>query len=190
MKRVRFFALLVVILSCGVALAEEAGGAEEAPGLFSGTIGDALWTVVSFAALLVVLTRVAWRPLLNSLNARQSRIEQQLKSAEEARQRADHMLDDYKQQGLTLVREATEEAQRQQQQAAEKARQEAMAIRRRTQEEIESTQAAAVEELWRQTGDIVLRVGSEVLERTLTPEDNQRLIDEAVARIRQSGGPQ
>jgi F0F1-type ATP synthase membrane subunit b/b' len=45
-----------------------------------------------------------------------------------------------------------------------------------------------MEELWKQAGEIALRVGSEVLGRTLTEPDNQNLVDEAVTRIRQSGG--
>jgi len=182
--------VVVVLCSSGIAWAEpgaEINGSES--GIFSGTFGDALWTVIAFATLLVVLGRVAWKPLLNNLNARQSHIEQQLKSAEDSRQRAEHMLEDYKQQGLSVVRQATEDGQRYQQQAAERTRQEALAIRRRAQEEIESTRAAAMEDLWKQTGDIILRVGSEVLERALTEQDNQRLIDEAVAKIRQNGGP-
>ena len=40
-------------------------------------------------------------------------------------------------------------------------------MRRRAQEEIESARAAAMEELWKQAGEIVLRVGSEVLGRDL-----------------------
>jgi F-type H+-transporting ATPase subunit b len=188
-KILSLFCLVVVVLClANIARAEQdAEVSDSTSGVFSGTFGDALWTVIAFTTLLIVLGRVAWRPLLDNLNARQSHIEQQLKSAEESRQRAEHMLADYKEQGLSVVRQATEEAQQYQQQAAERTRQDALAMRRRAQEEIESTRAAAVEQLWQQTGDIVLRVSSEVLARALTEQDNQRLIDEAVAKIRQSG---
>jgi len=183
-------AIVVVMVSNGAAWAEEAAEAEaEGSGLFSGTFADSLWTVVAFVALLIVLGKIAWRPLLDALNARQSLIENQLRSAEESRQRAERMLDDYKQQGLMVIQQATEQAQRHQQEMAEKTRQEVLAIRRRSQEEIESARAAAMEELWRQAGDIVLRVGSEVLGRTLNEQDNQRLLDEAVGKVRQSGSP-
>jgi F-type H+-transporting ATPase subunit b len=182
-----------VFLSCGVAWAEQAAGAEaetSGSGLFSGTLGDSLWTVISFVALLLVLGKVAWKPLLEALNARQSHIEEQLKSAEDMRRRAEQMLDDYKQQGLSTLRQAVEQAQRHQQDVAEKTRQEVLAIRHRAQEEIESARAAAMQELWKQASNIALRVGSEVLGRTLTGPDNQHLVDEAVTRIRQSGGSQ
>ena len=162
--------------------------AEAEPNLFSGSIADSLWTVVAFVTLAVVLGAVAWKPLLRALDARQNHITQQLKSAEDSRQRAEHMLEDYKQQGQDMVRKATEEAQRHHQQTLEQTRDEVQALRRRAHEEIESAQASALEELWRQTGDIVLRVGSEVLGRAVTAQDDQRLIEQAVARIRQDGG--
>ncbi|MEN6425891.1 MAG: F0F1 ATP synthase subunit B [Phycisphaerales bacterium] len=184
-----FCAVVVVVLSCGVAWAEHSAEGEGSDsGLFSGTFGDSIWTLAAFVLLLVVLGKFAWKPLLNGLNARQSHIEQQLKSAEDSRVQAEHLLDEYKQQGLTVVREATEQAQRYQQQMVEKTREETLAIRRRTHEEIESARATAVEDLWKQTGDIVLQVSSEVLGRAMTEQDDQRLIDEAVARIRQNGG--
>jgi F-type H+-transporting ATPase subunit b len=188
-KTVLLCAVALVLLSCGIGLAGEGAGAETPKlNLFSGTFADSFWTVVAFVLLVVVLGAVAWKPLLNGLNARQSHIEQQIRSAEDSRQKAEQMIEDYRQQGQTMVRQATDEAQRHRQQTIEQAREEVLALRRRAHEEVESAQAAAMEELWKQTGDIVLRVGSEVLGRTLTPADNQRLIDEAVAQVKRSGG--
>jgi F-type H+-transporting ATPase subunit b len=184
-------AVVVTVLSCGVAWAEHSPEGETPDsGLFSGTLGDSIWSIAAFVILLVVLGKFAWKPLLNGLNARQNHIEEQLKSAENSRVKAEHLLDDYKHQGLSLVQQATEQAQRYQQQMAEKTREETLAIRHRTHEEIESARATAIEDLWKQTGDIVMKVGSEVLGRTLTDRDNERLISEAVARVRQNGGSQ
>jgi F-type H+-transporting ATPase subunit b len=182
-------AIFVLILPTSLALAEHAAADQAAePNLFSGTFADALWTVVAFAALALVLGAVAWKPLLNALNARTNHIEGQLKQAETSRRRAEHLLEDYKQQGHTTVLQAAEQAQRHYQRTVEQTREEVLALRRRAHEEIENARAAAMEDLWSQTADIVLRVGSEVLGRTLSSQDNQRLIDEAVARIKQNGG--
>jgi F-type H+-transporting ATPase subunit b len=188
--------VLIVLPCCGIALAghgaepERPAAASEGGGLFNGTLGDSLWTVLAFVTLLIVLTKMAWKPLLNALIARQTHIEHQLRTAEDSRLRAEKMLEDYKQQGLSVIRQAAEQAQRHQQEMAEKTRQEVLAIRRRAQEEIESARAEAMEDLWKQAGDIVLRVGSEVLGRTLTGQDNQHLADEAVNKVRQAGGTQ
>jgi len=170
------------------AAAAPAEGEAEGPGLFSGSLADSFWTVVAFVALAIVLGTTAWKPLLAALNARQSHIEQQIRSAEDSRQQAERLLEEYKQQGQNTIRQATQEAQRHQQQMLEQTREEVLALRRRAREEIDSAQAAALEELWKQANEIVLRVGSEVLGRTLSAQDNQRLIDEAVTQIKRNGG--
>ena len=186
----------ILLLWCLPLQAEEAShgaAAKAAEGegqgnLFSGSFADSLWTVVAFVTLALVLGKVAWKPMLRALDARQNHITRQLKSAEDSRQKAERMLDDYKRQGQNTVQQAAQEAQRHHQQTVEQTREEVLAMRRRAHEEIESARATAVEELWKQTGDIVLRVGTEVLGRVVSPQDNQRLIDEAVARIKHDGG--
>jgi len=181
--------ILTTQLSCWYVLAAQAEG--EAVGgssIFSGTFADALWTVIAFVVLLIVLTKLAWRPLQETLRARQRRIEQQLQQAEASRQRAEQMLDDYEQQGHAIIKQATEQAQQYQHQAAEKTREELLAIRQRSQQEIESAYAVALEQLWQQTGQVLQQLGSDVLGRAMTDQDNQRLIDQAVERIRQTGG--
>jgi len=168
--------------------AAKAAEGEGQGNLFSGSFADSLWTVVAFVTLALVLGKVAWKPMLRALDARQNHITRQLKSAEDSRQKAERMLDDYKRQGQNTVQQAAQEAQRHHQQTIEQTREEVLGMRRRAHEEIESARATAVEELWKQTGDIVLRVGTEVLGRVVSPQDNQRLIDEAVARIKHDGG--
>ncbi len=181
------YCALIVALLCSTAGAEEAAKAKGETNLFSGTFYDSLWAVLSFGVLVLILGKYAWKPLLQALDARQSHIENQIKSAQESRQQAEQLLETSKQQGADTVRKAEEEAQRQLQEAVEKSRQEADAMRRRAQEEIASAEAAARDELWRQASDLVLHVGTQVLDRTLTDQDNKRLVDEAVAKIRQSG---
>jgi F-type H+-transporting ATPase subunit b len=185
------YAIIVALLSCATAWAGQTAEAESArPSLFSGSFADSLWTVVAFVALVLVLGKFAWKPLLKALDARQTHIEHQLRTAEDSRLRAEKMLEDYKQQGLSILRQATEQAQRHQQEVAEKTREEVLAIRRRAQEEIEGARSEAMESLWKQAGDIVLRVGSQVLGRTLTGKDNQHLAEEAVDKVRRAGGTQ
>ncbi len=187
---------VALLLACVPLMAAEAPhgattNAAEGEGqgnLFSGSIADSLWTVATFVTLAVVLGIFAWKPLLQALDARQNHIAQQIKTAEDSRQKAERMLDDYKRQGQNTVQQAAQEAQRHHQQTVEQTREEVLAMRRRAQEEIESARASAMEELWRQTGDIVLRVGTEVLGRVVSPQDNQRLIEEAVTRIKRDGG--
>jgi len=52
---------------------------------FSGGFGDALWTIIAFVVLLVVLRKLAWKPILAALNTRQENIEKQITDADETR---------------------------------------------------------------------------------------------------------
>ena len=186
----RFNSLILVCLWAGVVLAtdvEHAAG-EAQQNLFSGSKADAIWSVIAFGILVVVLWRVAWRPLLDTLNARQQQIENQLTASDQSRKQAEQMLNDYKQQGMAIVKQATEQSREQQQQALEQTQQEIAAMKQRALEEIENAQLAAMNELWDRAGDITLQLGTQILGRVVTQKDNQQFLDEAVAKMRQESG--
>jgi F-type H+-transporting ATPase subunit b len=190
----RTLAIIVITLSvCANALPSEAnavssvedrnGGTDR--GIFSGSFADAIWTVVAFVVLLMVLGKLAWRPMLNALKAREEHIKQQLDTAENTRKQAETLLDDYKQQSLQIIEKATEHADQQEKALIEKTTQEVIAMKRKAQADIEYARLAASQQLWQQAGDMLLSVSGEVLGRAITHEDNQRLICEAIEKLLQ-----
>jgi F-type H+-transporting ATPase subunit b len=166
-------------------LAVEAEGAAD-QGLFSGTFADALWTVVAFVVLLVVLGRLAWKPMLERLKARELYIQQQIEAANDARQKALDLLDQYKQQRTKILKDATDEALQRQKELLEKASQEIRAIKQEAQDDIGYARARALEQLWDEAGEMVLALSREVLGREVTHDDNQHLIRDAVEQIRRN----
>ena len=165
-----------------VLAAETEGAAEQ--GLFSGTFADALWTVLAFVTLLVVLGRLAWKPMLERLKARELHIQQQIEAANDARQQAMNLLDEYKQQRTKILKDAADEAQQRQQELLEKAGQEIRAIKQEAKEDIGYARARAIEQLWSEAGEMVLALSREVLGREVSQDDNKHLIRDAVERIR------
>jgi F-type H+-transporting ATPase subunit b len=159
-------------------------------GLFSGTFGEAVWTVAAFVALLLVLGRFAWKPLLSQLKAREEHIQHQIDAANTARQQAERLLEQYKVQGLEIVQKAYDEAQRREAEMLERAQQELGLLKREAEGDIEHARQAALESLWQQAGEIVGQVSGEVLGRSVQGDDQQRLVREAVDKVRQhsSGG--
>ena len=164
-------------------LAVETEGAAE-QGLFSGTFADALWTVLAFVALMVVLGRLAWKPMLERLKARELHIQQQIDAANSARQQAASLLEQYKQQREQILKDAADEAQQRQQELLEKAGQEIRAIKQEAQDDIGYARAKAVEQLWSEAGAMVLALSREVLGREVTQDDNKHLIQDAIEQIR------
>ena len=165
-----------------VLAAETEGAAEQ--GLFSGTFADALWTVLAFVTLLVVLGRLAWKPMLERLKARELYIQQQIDAANNARQQASNLLDEYKQQRTKILKDAHDEALQRQDEMLEKASQEIRAIKQEAQDDIGYARTRALEQLWSEAGEMVLALSREVLGREVTQNDNKHLIRDAVERIR------
>ena len=177
--------ILITLFLCSQAFASEGQAPQSEQGIFSGSLGDAIWTVTAFVVLLAVLGKLAWKPLLNALKTREDHIRQEIESAETAHKKAEKMLADYEFKGMQIIKQVTDQAQEQGEKLAEKTRQEMFAIKRRTQEDIEHARIAASEQLWEEAGQIAAMLSSEVLGRTITQEDNQRLIREAITKLRQ-----
>lgn len=151
---------------------------------------DAIWAVIAFVALLLVLTKVAWKPLLQNLKAREEHIKHQLFHAENAQIKAEKLLDDYKRQSQEIIEKATHHANQAEKEIIEKAGKETMAMKERAIAEINHTKDMASEQLWQQTSDMLLMLNRQILGRSVTDDDNKRLIDEAISKLQQemSGG--
>ena len=81
--------IVLLVLSAGAcALAAGGEAATEEQSIFSGTFADSLWTLIAFVLLLVILTKVAWKPLVKQLQARQDYIKQQIDAADTSRKNA------------------------------------------------------------------------------------------------------
>jgi F-type H+-transporting ATPase subunit b len=176
--------ILIQLFICSNAFASETELAGE-QSIFNGTFADALWTVLAFGGLFILLAKFAWKPLLANLMERQEHITHQIQAAQETRQQAEKILEEHKQKGIQIVSDSTDQAMLRSQQLMEKAKEEAMELKRKSDEEIKHARRAFSEHLWQQSADVILSVGTKVLGRTISKEDNQRLIDEAVAKLKQ-----
>lgn len=184
MRKLTFITITVMLMAALPAVASEEtthGGQEN---IFSGSFADALWTVIAFFLLLVVLLKFAWKPILAGLKARQEHIEQEIKTAEGTRKQAEDTLQDYKQRGLRIIEDSTAAAQQSQRELIEETRNETQLIKTRAQDDIRHAMTAASDMLWNEASDMLLLLGKEVLGRSLTPQDNERLIREAVEKMK------
>lgn len=173
------------------ALAQE-GAREEAPSVFAGDIGNALWTIIIFVLLLVVLGKYAWGPILAALQKREQFIRESLERAKRDRDEAEARLREYEAR-LALARtEATEIVETGRRDSAALARQiqdeakrESQRILERAQREIELAKAGAVKELYDTSAKLATEIAARILGRELGPQDHDRLIAESIAAIDQ-----
>ena len=182
--------VLLVLSASACALASGGEAAAEEQGIFSGTFADSLWTLIAFVLLLVILTKVAWKPLVKQLQARQDYIKQQIDAADTSRKDAEALLDQYKQQGVEIVNKLTAQAQLLEKEMIGKAGDEIAQMKRRAQADIEYARIAASQQMWQEAEDMLLALSGEIVGRAVTHEDNLRLLYESIEKLKreQTGG--
>ncbi len=187
--------LAAVFCCCGIVLAQEQAEPEGGGGPFEGTFWDSVWTVVAFLSLLVVLGRFAWKPMLNGLQARQDHIQGEIDEAEENNKKAMETLSKYQAQlenvhdeGRKIVQSYTKMAEKESDRIISEAGEQARQIRQKAERDIERAKMEAEAELLESSGDMVIRLGEEILGRVITPDDNRRLINDAIEKLRENNG--
>ena len=188
------FCVLLVVVCVGAAAFGADAQAEAAGELspFSGGFGDALWTIISFVVLLAVLWKLAWKPILAALNARQEHIEKQITDADEIRKEAELVLAQYRKklegaesEGKGIIASHVNKAEQEAKEIVSGAKEQTEAMKLKAEADIERARKTARAELFDQAGEMVLRLGQEILGRAVSDEDNQRFTGEAVARLKQ-----
>ena len=153
------------------------------PGLF-------IWTIITFLVLLTLLAKFAWGPLLRALESRQEMIRKSLDDAEEARRELERLhlesaqiLKQARVQGESIMSQSRADAERLREELKQKARAEADTIVRTAGRQIQLETAQALQQIRREAADLSVMIASKLIQRNLSKEDNDRLIDEALKQV-------
>ena len=192
MQSKKFCVLLVMLYMSLPAFGSEAVPGENPPGPFSGAFADSVWTVIAFVVLLLALWKLVWKPMLAGLNTRQEHIEKQISDAEETKKNASKVLTDYnaklddvEHEGKKIIAEYVKKAESQSREVIAKAGSEIEVMKLKAETNLERQRSEAQAQLWVQAGEIILKLGQDVLGKTIDEADNQKLIDQAVKRLSQ-----
>jgi F-type H+-transporting ATPase subunit b len=157
----------------------------------------AIWTLVVFLLLLFVLTKYAWNPMLAALQKREENIHSALDEAQRAREEAHKLREDLAQERAKIAEDrriALDEARRDGQQLREtmlsQAKSEIQSERDRLHREISTATDQALKKIWDQTAQLATLVSAKAIRRQLSPDDHRRLVDEALADLRNAGTAQ
>ncbi|HEX8065732.1 MAG TPA: F0F1 ATP synthase subunit B [Thermoleophilaceae bacterium] len=187
-------AALVDIASFVVAAAEGGGGAaEEDSGgnfLVSPSLGLMIWTLIAFGLTVWVLNRRAYPWIAEKLDARRQAIEDSIDHAERTRKEADELLAEYRER-LREAREQAEDIVSRARKAADRLEDEAKSGAKRTHEElmeqtrrdIELETQRSLDNIRREVANLTVVATEKVARKSLTEEDQRRLVDEALAEI-------
>lgn len=186
------------LAASGAAWAAEGPGAEETPNIFTGNLGNVVWTLLTFGVVIFILGKYAWRPILNALNKREEFIRDSLEQARWDRAEAERTLAEHteqlhqaRDQASAIVEEGRRDAEVVKRALQEETRKEADAMIARARQEVQLARDTAVSELYNLAADLATEAAGRIIRRQLSPADHAELVRESIAEIgrAQQSGP-
>ncbi|MDE2652634.1 MAG: F0F1 ATP synthase subunit B [Gemmatimonadetes bacterium] len=176
-----------------MAVPQETGPAWDS--LFSVNLGVAVWTLLTFLTLLVILGKYAWGPLLGALDKREKGIQGNIDDAKRQRDEAEKLLAEYREQladgrrqAQAMVAEGREAADALRKELEAKAREETQAMLANARREITREREAAVEAVRRESVDVALAVASRLLSERLDADRDRQLAMDYIDDLSDSEG--
>ena len=153
-------------------------------------LGLSIWTLITFGVALFVLWKYAFGPIQRVIDERRAAMQNSMDVAEEARAEASRLLEEYK-TTLAKVRGEAEEILERSRTTGEHAKAEILADARaqadriltQAHEQIERDTRAALRDLKGQIADLTAMATEKVVVRSLSEDDQVRLINEALAEL-------
>lgn len=150
----------------------------------------ALWSLIVFVIFLFVLAKAAWGPMIEGLDKREAGIRSAIAEADENQRKSQAMLAEYEdklraaeQTVAEMVAEAKRDAERTSEDIVSKATADVEAMRDRATGDIQQAKDTALSEVFTSVNAQVAAATERVLGRALSDDDQERLIQEALAEI-------
>ncbi|MEN8192395.1 MAG: F0F1 ATP synthase subunit B [Bacteroidota bacterium] len=153
-------------------------------GLLDVNPGLIVWVTLTFIVLLFVLKKLAWSPILNSLNEREEFIKNSLENAEKAQQEAEKLLQENKanlakaeEEAQKVIAEGREYSEKIKNQMLEESKNEASKMIKEATSEIERKNQEAFNNLKDQVAEIAIEAAEKIIRSSLDKEKQKEIID-------------
>jgi F-type H+-transporting ATPase subunit b len=148
---------------------------------------------VNFILLMVLLTKLLYRPLVAKMDERTQAIRKSLEEAQAARAEAQREREEHAAKIQAAYAEAQairatalKEAGEEQRRLVEAAREEAERLVASAKAEMAQDVRRARQELRQEVGDLAIQVAERLIRKSLRDEDHRRIVDDAIARVGQT----
>jgi F-type H+-transporting ATPase subunit b len=152
-----------------------------------------IWALVIFLAILIILQKYAWSPILEGLQKREETIKNSVEEAKKARADTERITGEFKvkmDQAYAEIPKIMEQARRDADAFKEEMRtqtaKEIQTERQRLRREIETARDQALQDLWHQAAQLATLISAKAIGRSLTEEDHRRLLNESITELEQT----
>jgi F-type H+-transporting ATPase subunit b len=174
-------------VSLPVTFAADSGGGSF---LVSPNVGLMIWALLVFGISFYVLLKVAFPRIGEALDKRQRAIEDSIETAERIRSEAGELLEEYRQrladargQADDIVARARRSGEKHEGEILAEARVKRKEMMEQTRRDIEVETRRAIQEIRKEVADLTVAATEKVTRKSLTEEDQKRLVEEALAEL-------
>jgi F-type H+-transporting ATPase subunit b len=153
-------------------------------GLLDVNPGLMIWTVLTFIILLLILKKVAWKPILTALDKRESDIRESLAQAEKAKEDAKKILEENQanlakaeEESKKIIDQSRTYAESLKEQLIKDSKEQAKKIVDDAALEIQRKKDTAFEELKGQIADIAVSAAEKIIRESLDVQKSKQVID-------------
>ena len=191
----RSFAIsLAASLAVAAPLLAQEQEVHEPVNLLSPNTGLMFWTLLIFIILLFVLAKFAFKPLTAAVEAREKKLEEMLKAAQDDRAEASRLLEEQKRavdtaraEAQRLVAESRTTGEKMRAEMLEQTKHQQHELLARARAEIDTERKRAVADLRREAVELALAGASKVIERNLDDQTNRKLVESFLASVPAGG---
>ena len=158
--------------------------------LISPNVGLMIWTLLLFVLSMIILWRLAFPRITEALDRRQHAIEESIEHAERTRTEADKLLQEYRerlkesrQQAEDILARARKAAEAREHESLEEAKARREQLLEQTRRDIEAETKRAISEIRREVADLTVMATERVTRKTLTEDDQHRLVEETLSEL-------
>ncbi len=152
--------------------------------------GLSIWTLIIFGVLLLLLSKLAWKPILNSLKMRENAIADSLSKAEQARSDAEKLIAETEHQRKLneeqlhkQLREGKEYAERMRSELSQKAQEEAKKMIDQAKGQIERDTHSAIAQLRNEAADLAIAAAGKLLDESMTDDKHKKIVEKFISEL-------
>ena len=158
--------------------------------LFVVSPGLYIWSLVIFLLVLLILKKYAWKPLLDFLDQREKEISDSLAMAESAKadlekvkEESEKILNEAKNQGKSIVTDSKQKAEDSANKILNDAKAKSDEFVLDAKKKIDVEKKKAIKEIKEEVVGLSLDLASQVLQRNVKDEDNNKFVDSSLKAI-------
>jgi F-type H+-transporting ATPase subunit b len=163
---------------------------EQKGGLLDVNPGLVIWTVITFVFLLLILKKLAWKPILGALDQRENFIKDSLEKSEKARNEAEKLLEENKanlakaeEDAQKVINQARELAEKLKNQILAESKDAAKKVIDEASAEISRKNREAMEMLKGQVAEIAIQAAEKIIKENLDKEKQINIVNRYIDEL-------